>query len=78
MTSQNASESDFIALDEEIIEKEIKFNTGQNTDKQKGIVNIIEVTTMILLQVHSIDEIFKYSILISKEIRGNVLCKHYI
>ena len=33
MTSQNASESDFIALDEENIEKEIKFNTGQNTDK---------------------------------------------
>lgn len=33
MTSQNASESDFIVLDEEIIEKEIKFNTGQNTDK---------------------------------------------
>ena len=33
MTSQNASESDFIALDEEIIEKEIKFNTVQNTDK---------------------------------------------
>lgn len=33
MTSQNASESDFIALGEEIIEKEIKFNTGQNTDK---------------------------------------------
>ena len=78
MTSQNASESDFIALDEEIIEKEIKFNTGQNTDKQKGIVNIIEVTTMILLQVHSIDEILKYSILISKEIRGNVIWKHYI
>lgn len=24
---------DFIALDEEIIEKEIKFNTAQNTDK---------------------------------------------
>ena len=33
---------------------------------------------MILLQVHSIDEILKYSILISKEIRGNVLWKHYI
>ena len=78
MTSQNASESDFIALDEEIIEKEIKFNTAQNTDKQKGIENIIEVTTMILLQVHSIDEILKYSILIPKEIRGNVLWKHYI